>query len=121
MQVPDRSFGRFANGTGNFTEMPTTFAAENQLTSAAGDLPENAAALRVRPNPAKGWARVSTEKHLPEAEIRLLDAQGRWVWSQRFQDFDSTDLPVSGLPPGLYAVCVFSSGGPVGAVKIVVE
>ncbi|MFN4254155.1 MAG: CotH kinase family protein [Saprospiraceae bacterium] len=120
-QLPDRSFGRFANGTGNFTEMPTTFAAENQSTSTAGDLPGNAVAFRVFPNPANGWARVATEKHLPEAEIRLLDAQGRRVWSQRFQNFERTDLPVSGLPPGLYAVCVFSSGGPVGTAKIVVE
>lgn len=120
-QLPDRSFGRFANGTGNFTEMPTTFAAENQLTSAAGDLPGNTVAFRVFPNPANGWARVAAEKHLPEAEIRLLDAQGRRVWSQQFQDFERTDLPVSGLPPGLYAVCVFSSGGPVGTAKIVVQ
>ena len=110
-QLTDRSFGRFPNGTGNFTALPPTLSAENMLTSATGDLVETKPVLHLSPNPARDWVRVSVDKQLPEASLRLFDAQGRLVWTQQFLNFNTAEIPTARLSSGLYFIAVSAASG----------
>lgn len=120
-QDADRSFGRFPNGTGSFSDMPTTFAAENSLTTAVGDLSETGALLRVFPNPASGRVQVSVGEQLADADIRLLDARGVLLQAFQFEAFNATEISVADLPTGVFFLSVFSGGKPYGVQKLLVE
>ena len=120
-QDPDRSFGRFANGVGFFTEMPPTFAAENQLTSGVTSLTNAGLRMRVAPNPAGERVTVALGKYLPEAQLRVTDGRGRTVWQAQLYDFSNAEIPVSNWPSGLYFVSVVSVGEVVSTGKIMVE
>ncbi|HOY04626.1 MAG TPA: CotH kinase family protein [Saprospiraceae bacterium] len=120
-QDPDRSFGRFANGVGFFTEMPPTFAAENQLTSGVTSLTNAGLHMRVAPNPAGEWVTVALGKYLPEAQLRITDGRGATVLTKQLYDFSSAEIPVSDWPSGLYFISVISAGEVVSTGKVVVE
>lgn len=120
-QSADRSYGRYLNGTGSFTDMPPTFAAENMLTTSSGSVFAAAAALSVIPNPAHDQVRVSVSEKITDAEIRLLDARGRLLQMQRFDEWTGTSFSVANLPSGVYFLSVFAAGKPVGMEKLLVE
>jgi hypothetical protein len=101
--------------------MPTTFAAENSLTTAVGDLSETGALLRVFPNPASGRVQVSVGEQLADADIRLLDARGVLLQAFQFEAFNATEISVADLPAGVFFLSVFSGGKPYGVQKLLAE
>ncbi len=120
-QSADRSFGRYPNGTGSFTDMPPTFAAENMLTTAVGSVSAATATLSVYPNPAADQVQVSVSEKITDAEIRLLDARGQLLQTQRHEAFTGTKFTLTNLPSGVYFLSVFAAGNPLGIVKLLVE
>jgi hypothetical protein len=98
-QLPDISFGRYPNGTGSFTFMPTTFDAQNSLSSGT-TVVENQATVRVFPNPAQDRIQVRSEASL--GVLRLFDALGRMVGTLDPDGSTSAELEVDRLSTGLY-------------------
>ena len=97
-QMPDVSYGRYPNGTGNFTLMPTTFYALNSLTVAT-HTPTQAARLQVFPNPNQGAFGLVSNRAL--GEVRVVNALGQPVLAQDFgretQAFFSLEQQAAGL------------------------
>lgn len=118
-QEPDRSFGRYPNGTGSFTAMPPTFAAENKLTSATGAPDFEAGGLRITPNPTADRTSITTREPISDTEVRLYDAMGQLLWRQEFDRFEQAELSMLRLPPGLYVVALLSKGDVIGRQKVV--
>ncbi|MCB9350596.1 MAG: S8 family serine peptidase [Lewinellaceae bacterium] len=70
--------------------------------------------MEIFPNPTNGILYLSLDMAGPrEVEVFLSDMLGRPVWRQRLalSPNEATELPVSGLPGGLYAVVVRLDGG----------
>ena len=120
-QSSDRSFGRFPNGTGSFTDMPTTFAAENMLVTATGEAYLNNVVLEIFPNPASERVQVTVSEKIKDAQIRLLDARGQLLQSWLFEEFNSSEISVATLPAGVYFLYVYSEGMPVAFGKVAVK
>ena len=120
-QDVDRSFGRYPNGTGSFTDMPPTFAAENMLTTAVGNVHTTTANLSVYPNPAADQVQVSVSEKMTDVEIRLLDARGRLLQTKRLEAFTATDFSVANLSSGVYFLFVCTDGNLVCMEKLLVE
>jgi hypothetical protein len=100
-QLTDISYGRYPNGTGNFTYMPTTFDAMNSLTSGTV-LVNNANVVRIFPNPAGDVLHVRSEKAL--GMIRLFNALGQVVSSVEAGASEAAELPLDRYPAGLYFI-----------------
>jgi spore coat protein CotH len=109
-QESDRSFGRYPNGTGNFTDMPTTFSAENVLTTAVSNLFAQVDEIQVFPNPASDLVRVSVAQNPGDVEIRLMNTCGVILRSWQLQSFAGTEVSVSDLPSGIYYLMAFTGG-----------
>lgn len=119
-QVADRSFGRFTNGTGQFTEMPPTFSAENKLTTAVGGPDATAVAMVLSPNPVRDAVRVSLGSPVASAQLRCFNTQGRLVWAQGYDEFSETTFSVADWPAGLYIVGLYEQGGCIGRGKLII-
>lgn len=78
--------------------------------------------LTVAPNPAHGRATVQLPAvpGIPTATLAILDALGRTVRTQTAATNAKTDLDLTGLPAGLYAVRV-QAGGSSATQRLVVE
>ena len=100
-QQADISFGRFPNGTGSFQTMPTTFSAENSLTSATGTVPL-VTALRLFPNPAGDVLYLRSDSAL--GAIRILNAVGQAVLNVDAGLQTAILLPLETIPNGWYWV-----------------
>ncbi|HLP94625.1 MAG TPA: CotH kinase family protein [Saprospiraceae bacterium] len=98
-QLPDVTYGRYPNGTGNFTFMPPTFNAENSLTIDTHE-PQNQAILRILPNPNTGQFRLESSE--PLSQVRVLNAWGQQVFSQFPDQASSVTLQLESLPAGVY-------------------
>jgi len=81
-QQTDVSFGRFPNGTGNFTVMSPTFGKVNSLTSGTGEA-QAAISLRVFPNPASAELVLRSDDVALE-DIAVFDVAGRLMHRQQF-------------------------------------
>lgn len=99
-QVTDISYGRFPNGTGDFTTMTPTFDSENMMTVSVEDIDYSNAAV-VYPNP------VNTDLHIELSNTDLLgldllvyDLYGRVVYSSTASNYDIIDA--SDWSQGLY-------------------
>ncbi len=100
-QLPDITFGRYPNGTGNFTFMPPTFNAINSLTIKTSEpLAQNA--LQVFPNPSSGIFGLRAERAL--GTIRVLNALGQVVYSSSLGSETHTVLDLENLPAGMYTI-----------------
>ncbi|MCC7467061.1 MAG: CotH kinase family protein [Saprospiraceae bacterium] len=99
-QLPDITFGRYPNGTGNFTFMPPTFNAENSLTIGTSE-PGNSTAVRLSPNPNQGSFRLESEHAL--GLVRIFNVWGQPVHSQMTNGL-SISLYLESLPAGVYWV-----------------
>lgn len=111
-QVSDISFGRYPNGTGNFVSMPTTFAAENSLTSGVSVLEEDYF-LHIAPNPAGDFLQITASESI--GTIRIINALGQTIMQVENEDYQAS-LPVYSLSNGLYWL-VSSKKGAIPFVK----
>lgn len=99
-QKVDTTFGRYPNGTGDFTFMPRTFNAPNSLTVGTAE-PHSDASLRIFPNPTSGHVTLRSDQ--PLGLLRVTDATGKQVF---FSDADASStsltLDLTALPDGVY-------------------
>ena len=114
-QTTDVSFGRYPNGTGAFTFMPTTFATANSLVSAVST-PETPRRLSISPNPATETVRVAAA--VPLGHLQLFDAVGRLVWQRSPLREQQAEIELDGLLPGLYWVRTATGGGRLVVLKL---
>lgn len=98
-QLADISFGRYPNGTGNFTFLPATFNAVNSLTIKTVE-PE-AGAFRISPNPASREIFLQSEFAL--GDIRVLNALGGVMDARHFESSNAS-LSVENWPAGVYFI-----------------
>lgn len=99
-QAPDISYGRFPNGTGPFTYMPTTFNAANSLNSATFETGKTK--IRMYPNPATD--QLYLESDAPLNGIELFNALGQKVLSRETKGEYSAVLDLHNIPTGLYGI-----------------
>ncbi|MCB0564095.1 MAG: PKD domain-containing protein, partial [Phaeodactylibacter sp.] len=100
--------------TGTVTVTETDVTAVGHLAREYG--------MKVFPNPANGLFYLSLDIPRPrEAEVFLSDMLGRPVWRQRLELLpnEAMEIPVSGLPEGLYSVVVRLDGAQVGRRVVV--
>ncbi|MFN0213672.1 MAG: CotH kinase family protein [Saprospiraceae bacterium] len=100
-QLPDVTFGRYLNGTGNFTFMPPTFNAVNSLTIKTLE-PVGQNTLRVFPNPSSGVFALKSDVAL--GSFRVLNSLGLQVYSGQFGSETNALLNLENLPAGLYFI-----------------
>lgn len=98
-QLPDLTFGRYPNGTGNFTYMPPTFNAVNSTSVSAAE-PYDLLHIQVYPNPVSD--RLSVRSDVPIGALRITDLLGRAVYFQDFGDQTSASFSLAILPAGAY-------------------
>lgn len=105
-QQSDISFGRFPNGTGGFTAMPTTFGKTNSLTNGTDDALGAGLSLRIFPNPATAELMLrSNEAAL--SDVSVYDLSGRVFYQQIFDTATAEHrLGVADWPSGTYFVRV---------------
>jgi hypothetical protein len=96
----------------DFEEVPQPyFLAQYHLpqTSSLSNTPKSTA-LQLAPNPAQH--QVSLYNLPPEAlEVRVVDLQGRLVFTQRSNRQNTLDIPIAQLSKGMYWVTVQGPGG----------
>lgn len=100
-QIVDTTFGRYPNGTGNFTFMPRTFNAVNSLTSNAKELAKDASLL-IFPNPVFDFLSIKSDQ--PLGLIQVSDALGRMVLQTDANGSNTAFLNMQNTPAGLYFV-----------------
>ncbi|MBC7774556.1 MAG: lamin tail domain-containing protein, partial [Phycisphaerae bacterium] len=100
-QLPDVTFGRYPNGTGNFTFMPPTFNAVNSLTIKASE-PFLQSGLRVFPNPSTGIFSLKSDVSI--GTLKVLNYLGQAVFGQAFGSATTAVLNLENLPAGLYFI-----------------
>lgn len=83
-QTADVSYGRYPNGTGSFTTMPTTFSAENSSGVGVNETPSVLDFVRLFPNPARnGYATLlALMQTETDAQWQVFDGLGRCLVSQ---------------------------------------
>jgi hypothetical protein len=121
---PPATFGsQVLNVPGSTSASPNPVAFVATLTDATGLATATAAAglpaFGLFPNPAHGTAIVQLPAGLGPATLTVLDALGRPLRTQAAPGPRAT-LDLSGLPAGLYAVCV-AAGGATATQRLMVE
>ena len=105
-QFADTSYGRYANGTGNFQPMPPTFASENQLFTFIPEV-DYSNNIKIFPNPATDYIQIEffgilTEK---EFEIEISDLLSKRYFQGRKNSHENDiRIPASGISPGMYLI-----------------
>lgn len=100
-QTPDRSTGRFPNGTGDFQDMPATFAAANDTTETIElDLPS----FWVYPNPSNGRFTVAVE-YPNDYQLTVYSIEGKQVAEARLtSEATAVEVTTQNWLQGLYFV-----------------
>ncbi|MCB0543231.1 MAG: CotH kinase family protein [Saprospiraceae bacterium] len=106
-QKTDTTYGRYPNGTGDFTFMPRTFNAPNSLTSSAQE-PGPDATFDIHPNPANEMIRITAEA--PIGVLRISDMQGRQVYAEDFGNARQSVQDVGSLADGVYFLSAGQGG-----------
>lgn len=99
-QEADISYGRYPNGTGEFTTMSPTFGKENVSTITNVEI-MNDYGISVYPNPTNEFVNIPTKYMNQKVEIR--DLNGKLIMTSK----DKTKINVSHLETGVY---LLSSG-----------
>ncbi len=100
-QAPDVTYGRYPNGTGNFTFMTPTFNAINSLTINILE-PFGEKKMRVYPNPSSGVFSLKSE--YPLGTLRVLNAFGQMVYVETLGAETDAVLQLEHLPAGMYLI-----------------
>ena len=104
-QTTDVAYGRFANGTGNFTELNPTFGAENQLYTSIRQLNEDALDINVYPNPtANSFTIELSEVKGNGEEVRVYDVFGKQFVQSTIES--KLVIETSDWSPGMYFVTI---------------
>jgi len=97
-QTDDRSYGRFPNGTGDFTDMPPSFSGVNSLVSDLIEVGEET--VSIFPNPVQDLLKIEFSEETPR-EIKLYSIDGKLIKIQKVNT-ERVFLNVKGFPEGLY-------------------
>ncbi len=101
--------------TGLTSAVATTLVITDLTTDVKDVLPEEAAQIRLFPNPAADHliAEVQLEQPAASLEYRITDAQGRLVWKERLQQasFDKVQISTAALPNGQYFFTIQTDQG----------
>ena len=116
LQLKDVSYGRFPNGTGDFTLLSPTFNANNNT---ADSIPSNTTlVIDVFPNPTDNlfWLSVSSQQ---ESLVEVFDVLGRMVYSTTISiGVTLTEFSTSDYKAGIYLITV-SNSDQVATLKMV--
>ena len=96
-QTTNVSYGRYPNGTGNFSPMNTTYGSWNNNDPLSLPLSVNKSIFRVYPNPTSGSITIQCQG---EQNFVLMDIGGRPIWSARVNE--QINVSMHGLAPGIY-------------------
>lgn len=103
----------FSTGFGfaQFTSLGGNDAFIIKLNQSAVSLEENSSELNlsVHPNPTEGRVELGTSLNGREVSVVLLDAQGRKIKEQSWQNFSNESIEIKG-PSGLYFLKLESEG-----------
>ena len=106
-QETDIAFGRFPNGTGDFRDLPPTFAAMNDDMVATRDLP--ATQIELFPNPTSGQLTVQLNE-LGVVHYEVVDLTGRRLLQAANTDRVQLQIDASVLPAGTYSLRLLTDG-----------
>lgn len=99
-QTTDRSFGRYPNGTGSFTDMPPTFGAMNSLVSGLDPAPVVGSNWKCYPNPARYEVMIESDAALEM--VRIFNSTGQLIYQHEAGANRMLRIPVGQWPIGLY-------------------
>lgn len=106
-QLKDVSYGRYPNGTGDFTLLSPTFNANNNT---ADSIPTNTTlVIDVFPNPTDDllWLSISSQQ---ESLVEVFDVLGRSVYSTTISiGITLTEFSTSDYKAGIYLITVSNS------------
>jgi hypothetical protein len=120
-QPENKSYSRFPNGTGYFTEMEPTFNAKNIKYSEIDEPiinPEDASFV-VFPNPASDYLNVIANSSRLPAIISIYNSQGEKVFTENLVS-DKNLLDVRTFPNGLYLLQI-DSFEQLSSIKIIIN
>jgi len=103
-QLEDISYGRFPNGTGDFTLLSPTFSASNNTASIIPE--DDVLLLNTYPNPAEEtlYIRIESQK---EFTLQLVDILGRVLYTEDFSaGIIQTELSISQYVSGVYLITI---------------
>jgi len=101
VQQPNISYGRYPNGTGNFTSMNTTFDTFNSMSISTGE-PGLNNAVQVFPNPVSDVFTIRGTT--PLGQIRVLNALGQTLAIVVAGEQNEVTLATQKWPNGLYTL-----------------
>lgn len=107
-QTTDISYGRFANGTGNFQIMTPTFSAENSMSMNVESNNIEEIDIMAYPNPSSGsFSLVINHNNFRSFEVFIYDVIGNLVLQDNFSQ--NTTINTSGWHKGIYIIRVDNS------------
>ncbi len=101
-QTTDITYGRFVNGTGNFTFLYPSINNEN--TTIVGMEVVSEPEFKYYPNPATDAVIISFSSDKVKYDINLYDLSGRLVLTDQIENSAEKILDVSGLNAGIYII-----------------
>ena len=100
VQTTDVSFGRYPNGTGNFTSMQTTFNAINSGPLAIDNEAVAATNIAVFPNPANDVLNIESRNAFQKIEV--WNSLGQKMTTIEMARSEEYQLSVSDFAAGIY-------------------
>jgi len=110
-QVPDRSYGRFPDGSEILQEFDIPTPGESNVFLRIVDS-QNIFDLTIYPNPCSDRLNINIDGIItPDTKLELISLNGQIMSELRLNNvsFGTTSIDVSHLPPGIYIVRVISS------------
>ena len=114
-QTTDITYGRFANGTGNFQQLWPTFNAQNLLNTATTNIAKKEVGFRALPNPAHDYIKLEMLQTNTEVKnVAVYDLLGRNIFSSTMKQ--NLTINTSNWTPALYIIKVGN-----GSIKVMVQ
>jgi len=107
-QSADISYGRYPNGSGFFQVMPTSYKAENNLTSIE-PIAISTETILVYPNPSTQYISFDLNENVDIKSIMVSNMMGQVVFDQA--DYDDLSLDISSFANGVYILKMKSTLG----------
>lgn len=104
-QTTDVSYGRFPNGTGNFSSMPATFSKINkQFTTSTKVIKE--ITFNIYPNPAQAQFTIDLKTDASTYLVGIYNMHGKLIFSSKISN--TLNINTQTWSPGMYVVKVGS-------------